>query len=83
MTSPRWLKSLAVYEPEYLVPGAESGVELCDQLIEILVPGTGNVPELASARRDKWEMAEALRLPLGFPRLRQFRTPTRPRPSAG
>lgn len=65
---------LRVYEPEYLVPGAESGVELCDQLTEILVPGTGNVPSLASARRDKWQMARALSA-AGVPRLRQFLTP--------
>ena len=64
---------LRVYEPEYLVPGAESGVELCDQLTEILVPGTGNVPELAAARRDKWQMAQALSA-AGVPRLRQFLT---------
>jgi len=66
-------EELRHYAPEYLIPGAESGVELCDQLIEILVPGTGNVPELASARRDKWEMAQALAA-AGVPRLRQFRT---------
>ena len=64
---------LRSYEPEYLVPGAESGVELCDQLTEILVPGTGNVPALASARRDKWQMAQALSA-AGVPRLRQFLT---------
>ncbi|MEU4197575.1 ATP-grasp domain-containing protein [Kribbella sp. NPDC026611] len=64
---------LRVYAPEYLVPGAESGVELCDQLIELLVPGSGNVPALAAARRDKWEMGEALEA-AGVPRLRQFLT---------
>ncbi|MFC9692644.1 ATP-grasp domain-containing protein [Kribbella sp. NPDC056951] len=64
---------LRQYEPSYLVPGAESGVELCDQLIEILLPGTGNVPALASARRDKWEMAQALSA-AGVPRLRQVLT---------
>src|SRR3954451_9616065 len=66
-------EELRRYEPEYLVAGAESGVELCDQLIEILVPGSGNVPELAAARRGKWEMGEALAA-AGVPRLRQFRT---------
>src|SRR4051794_7605705 len=65
-------EELRQYEPEYLVPGAESGVELCDQLIELLVPGTGNVPELAAARRDKWEMGEALAAG-GVPRLREVR----------
>jgi phosphoribosylamine-glycine ligase len=64
---------LRVYKPEYLVPGAESGVELCDQLTEILVAGSGNVPALASARRDKWQMAEALAA-AGLPRLRQVCT---------
>jgi ATP-grasp domain len=66
-------EELRRYEPQYLVPGAESGVELCDQLIEILAPGSGNVPELTAARRDKWEMGEALAA-AGVPRLRQFLT---------
>jgi hypothetical protein len=61
------------YEPKYLIPGAESGVELCDALIELVVPGTGNVPELAPARRDKWQMAQALAR-AGVPHLRQICT---------
>ncbi|WP_406056592.1 ATP-grasp domain-containing protein [Kribbella sp. NBC_00889] len=67
------VEELRQYEPEYLVPGAESGVELCDRLTGLLAPGTGNVPELAPARRDKWEMAQALAA-AGVPRLRQFLT---------
>ncbi len=37
------------------------------------MPGTGNVPALASARRDKWDMAQALTA-AGVPRLRQVLT---------
>lgn len=65
--------ALKVYEPTYLVAGSESGVELCDALTELLVPGTGNVFELASARRDKWQMAQALAR-AGVPHLRQLCT---------
>ncbi len=64
---------LRQYEPEYLVPGTESGVMLCDQLVEILAPGTGNVLSLSVARRDKWEMAQALSA-AGVPRLQQLLT---------
>jgi carbamoylphosphate synthase large subunit len=62
---------LKAYSPECVIPGAESGVELADALIEELLPGTGNVPDLASARRDKWEMKHALAR-AGLPHLRQI-----------
>jgi biotin carboxylase len=61
------------YEPEYLVPGAESGVELTDALVEIVAPGSGNRRELTAARRDKWAMARALAR-AGVPHLRQLCT---------
>lgn len=51
---------LSAYHPDYLVPGAESGVELTDALVELVAPGSGNVAALAPARRDKWEMTKAL-----------------------
>jgi biotin carboxylase len=62
---------LRAYQPICLIPGAETGVELADALVELVVPGTGNVPELASARRDKWAMAHALQR-AGVPCLRQY-----------
>jgi hypothetical protein len=64
---------LEQYEAGYLVPGTESAVLLTDELIEILAPGTGNVPELSLARRDKWQMAQALER-AGVPHLRQLCT---------
>ena len=39
--------------------------------MELVVPGTGNVPGLAAARRDKWAMAQAVHA-AGIPDLRQF-----------
>jgi len=58
------------YRPLCLIPGSETGVELAEQLVELVVPGTGHVPALAAARRDKWAMAMALR-DAGLPHLRQ------------
>jgi hypothetical protein len=52
--------ALRAYQPEYLVAGAESGVELTDCLVELVAPGSGNLAELTAARRDKWAMARAL-----------------------
>jgi biotin carboxylase len=49
--------TLRSYEPLCVVPGSEQGVEVADELVELVLPGTGNVPELAAARRDKWQMA--------------------------
>jgi biotin carboxylase len=68
----RWLATLlAQYDPLCVVPGSETGVELCDALVELLLPGTGNVPELSRARRDKWQMAQAVAA-AGVEHLRQF-----------
>lgn len=64
---------LRAYEPEYLVPGAESGVELADALTELVAPGSGNLRELGAARRDKAAMALALAR-AGVPHLRQLST---------
>jgi biotin carboxylase len=68
----RWLATLlAQYDPLCVIPGCETGVELADALTELLLPGTGNVPGLSRARRDKWQMAQALAR-AGVPHLRQF-----------
>ncbi|HEX6869650.1 MAG TPA: ATP-grasp domain-containing protein [Micromonosporaceae bacterium] len=62
---------LREYQPICLIPGAETGVELADALVELVVPGSLNVPELAPARRDKWAMAQAVHQ-AGIPDLRQI-----------
>lgn len=64
-------ETLRPYEPECVIPGAECGVELADALVELLVPGTGNVPELTAARRDKAAMAAAVRA-AGLPHIAQI-----------
>ncbi len=46
--------------PLCVVPGCESGVELAEQLAPHVVPERCNVPALAAARRDKWQMAQAV-----------------------
>ena len=68
------VEQLRRYLPDaFIVPGSESGVELADQLIEALMPGTGNVAGLAGARRDKRAMSAALAA-AGVPRLREIST---------
>jgi biotin carboxylase len=64
---------LAAADPRCVIPGAETGVEVAEALADRLCPGTGNVPALAAARRDKWQMAVALKA-AGVPHLRQFST---------
>ncbi len=59
------------YRPLCIIPGSELGVELYDGLAELACPGSGNVPGLGWARRDKWGMARALAA-AGVPHLRQF-----------
>ncbi|MEU5302601.1 ATP-grasp domain-containing protein [Streptomyces noursei] len=61
------------YDPVAVVPGNECAVRLVDALVEELAPGTGNVPELSAARRDKWPMAQAV-ASAGVPHLRTFAT---------
>jgi hypothetical protein len=56
-----------------VIPGIESGVELAEALSAVLTPAAGNVAGLAPARRDKWQMAQALER-AGVPRLRQICT---------
>jgi ATP-grasp domain len=64
-------ETLRGYQPLCLIPGSETGVELAEALVEQVVPGTGHLPELAAARRDKWAMAQAVR-GAGVPHLRQI-----------
>ena len=62
---------LAQYDPICIIPGCESGVRLYEALVVRVLPGSGNVGELADARRDKWEMAKAAAR-AGVPHLRQL-----------
>lgn len=62
---------LRTYRPICLIAGAETGVELADVLVELVLPGTGHVPSLGPARRDKWAMARAVER-AGIPHLRQI-----------
>jgi biotin carboxylase len=62
---------LAVHQPIAVVPGTETGVEAAETLSELIAPGRSNVLTLSSARRDKWQMAVALRS-AGVPHLRQI-----------
>jgi biotin carboxylase len=62
---------LAVHDPIAVVPGTETGVEAAEALSELIVPGRSNVLTLSSARRDKWQMAVALRS-ADVPHLRQI-----------
>jgi biotin carboxylase len=62
---------LAAHDPVAVVPGTETGVESAEALSELIVPGRSNVLTLSSARRDKWQMAVALRT-AGVPHLRQI-----------
>jgi biotin carboxylase len=59
------------FDPVCVIAGAECGVELADALVELVLPGTGHVPSLAAARRDKWTMAQAV-ADAGVPHIRQL-----------
>ena len=48
------------YDPICIVAENERGVEFAAELVEELMPHTGNVPGSARAQRDKGEMARAL-----------------------
>ena len=63
--------TLKAYDPLCVIPGCETGVELADELVELILPGTGNAPELSTARRDKWLMAQVVAR-AGIPHLRQI-----------
>lgn len=51
---------LRALNPRCVLAGCESGVELAEQLAPLVLPDFANVPGLASARRDKWQMAKAV-----------------------
>ncbi len=65
--------TLRTYDPICVIAGSEVGVELAEALVELVLPGTGHVPRLATARHDKWAMSQALR-DAGVARLRQICT---------
>jgi biotin carboxylase len=67
----RLVKEIDAYRPLCVIAGSETGVELADALAEAVLPGSGNVTALSSARRDKWAMAGALRR-AGIPHLQQL-----------
>jgi hypothetical protein len=56
----RLLDIVSGYDPICIVAENERGVELAADLVEALMPGTGNAPGSAPAHRDKGEMARAL-----------------------
>jgi biotin carboxylase len=55
------LGRLSGWDVAFVVAGAETGVPLSDALSEALTPWASNGTALSSARRDKHEMANALR----------------------
>jgi biotin carboxylase len=67
------IRRLLQLQPRCILPGTEVGVELADQLAAQVTPDVANVPELTSARRHKWEMAQAA-VKAGIPIIRQICT---------
>lgn len=65
--------TLKRFDPCCIIAGNEHAVELTADLIDILLPGNGNVPGMAAAQRDKGEMAKAMDK-AGLPRLRTICT---------
>ncbi|HEU5158460.1 MAG TPA: ATP-grasp domain-containing protein [Streptosporangiaceae bacterium] len=57
------------YDPICIVPGLEPGVELAGELVDAVLPGTGNLPGSSPIHRDKALMAQALERN-GVPHLR-------------
>ncbi|MEP6695397.1 MAG: hypothetical protein ABJA34_00810 [Pseudonocardiales bacterium] len=68
---PALARALRAYGPRCVIPGTEVGVDLAEALNPLVPPGTGNDPALAAARRNKWDMGEAVRR-AGLPHLRQI-----------
>ncbi len=54
------VQQLQPLHPICIIPGAESGVELADELAALVTPQLANVPSLAMARRHKMAMGEAV-----------------------
>jgi len=63
-------RAVAEHAPLCIVAAFESGVEVADALVDLVLPGTGNEPGMSIAHRDKYRMATALRA-AGVPHLRQ------------
>ncbi|MBV9708554.1 MAG: ATP-grasp domain-containing protein [Chloroflexi bacterium] len=70
---PDIVERLRALDPLCVIPGAESGVELADELASALTPHLANVPSLASSRRHKMCMGEAVSA-AGLPHIRQICT---------
>lgn len=49
-------KKLEYYQPEFIIPGAECGIELADKLSEALGLSTTNGSQLSECRRNKYLM---------------------------
>jgi hypothetical protein len=49
------------YQPSFVIPGTESGVELADQLAALVTPSLANDPALIAARTNKFHMVERVR----------------------
>jgi predicted ATP-grasp superfamily ATP-dependent carboligase len=58
--TPGVVDRLGAADPVVVLAGAETGVELADRLAAELTPHLANVPALASARRHKGHMADAV-----------------------
>ncbi|MBW4503329.1 MAG: ATP-grasp domain-containing protein [Scytonema hyalinum WJT4-NPBG1] len=54
------VNKLRELRPRCILPGCESGVELADAIAPLVVEDLANVPEKASARRHKGDMAAAV-----------------------
>ena len=67
------VKILIAERVDFVLPGAEAGVEAADQISEALGLKTSNGTRLSAARRDKYLMVEALRS-AGLQTVRHFKS---------
>jgi biotin carboxylase len=67
------IHQLRTLRPRCVMPGCESGVELADAIASQVVEDVANVPEKASARRHKGDMAAAV-AQAGLPSITQLCT---------
>ncbi|WP_194894596.1 ATP-grasp domain-containing protein [Catenulispora pinisilvae] len=63
---------LRQFDPLAVIPGSEFGVLLAEHLAAEVTPDLANDPALILARRDKWDMGQAVAA-AGIPTLKQFR----------
>lgn len=66
-------KQLKALDPLCILTGCESGVELTDRIIPLVLPHLANLPDRSQARRHKGEMAAAIAA-AGVPGMRQICT---------